>query len=64
MAIAASLDPALFKGRDQGAPIHRFAGETMGTEWSLALAGGNGAEGRLVEASLDEVIGRQSKTGT
>ena len=60
MAIAADLAPALFAGLEASAPIRRFAGETMGTVWSLALVGGDGDEGRLLEGCLGQVIGESS----
>ncbi len=42
------------------APIRRFAGETMGTVWSLALAGGDAGARDIVESCLAQVIGESS----
>lgn len=60
VAIAAELGAGLFTGLDPAAQIRPLAGETMGTYWSLALAGGGGEARDVVETCFAQVISESS----
>ncbi|MGH6695455.1 FAD:protein FMN transferase [Sphingopyxis sp.] len=55
------MTPAAFAGRDAGAPIERFAGETMGTSWSLQAVSPPAATLHGVQAALDLVVEQMSQ---
>jgi thiamine biosynthesis lipoprotein len=55
------LTPAAFAGRDAGAPIEGFAGETMGTSWSLQAVSPPAAALHGVQAALDLVVEQMSQ---
>jgi thiamine biosynthesis lipoprotein len=60
VAIPRDLSPALFAGLAKGARVQRMVGETMGTEWSLSLVGGDADIRPMVETVLAEVIAESS----
>lgn len=55
------MTPAAFAGRDAGAAIESFAGETMGTGWSLQAVSPPAAAVRRVQAALDLVVEQMSQ---
>lgn len=55
------MTPAAFAGRDAGAAIESFAGETMGTGWSLQAVSPPAATLHGVQAALDLVVEQMSQ---
>lgn len=59
--IPRALTPAAFAGRDAGAAIESFAGETMGTSWSLQAVTPPAATATAVQARFDRVVTQMSQ---
>ncbi|HWW57555.1 MAG TPA: FAD:protein FMN transferase, partial [Sphingopyxis sp.] len=55
------MTPAAFAGRDVRAEIESFAGETMGTSWSLQAASPPPAIVHGIEAAFDLVVAQMSQ---
>ena len=55
------MTPAAFAGRDAGAAIEIFSGETMGTDWSLQAVSPPAATRHGVQAALDLVVEQMSE---
>lgn len=55
------MTPAAFAGRDAGATIEIFSGETMGTSWSLQAVAPPVATLQGVQAALDLVVAQMSQ---
>lgn len=55
------MTPAAFAGRDAGAAIEIFSGETMGTDWSLQAVSPPAATRHGVQAALDLVVEQMSQ---
>ena len=55
------MTPAAFAGRDAGAAIESFAGETMGTDWSLQAVSPPAAALHGVQAAFDLVVEQMSQ---
>lgn len=55
------MTPAAFAGRDAGAPVESFVGETMGTDWSLQAVAPPAATLHGVQAALDLVVEQMSQ---
>lgn len=63
LAIPTRLDPRAFLARDPTARVHRLAGRTMGTCWSVRLAAPApppATVGAAIAAVLDEVVAEMS----
>lgn len=59
--IPRALTPAAFAGRDAGAAIENFAGETMGTSWSLQAVSPPAGAAADVQARFDRVVAQMSQ---
>lgn len=59
--IPRALTPAAFAGRDAGAAVERFCGESMGTEWSLIAVAPPDDVRQGVQAALDLVVAQMSQ---
>ena len=59
--IPRALTPAAFAGRDAGAAIESFAGETMGTSWSLQAVSPPVGAAAAVQARFDRVVEQMSQ---
>ncbi len=55
------MTPAAFAGRDAGAAIESFVGETMGTSWSLQAVSPPPGAAAAVQAQLDRVVAQMSQ---
>ncbi len=55
------MTPAAFTGRDAGAIIESFTGETMGTSWSLHAVAPPAGTAERVQAALDLVVDQMSQ---
>ena len=55
------MTPAAFAGRDAGAAIESFAGETMGTSWSLQAVFPPAGAAAAVQARFDCVVAQMSQ---
>lgn len=55
------MTPAAFAGRDAGAVIESFAGETMGTSWSLQAVSPPAGAAVAVQARFDRVVAQMSQ---
>ncbi|MCW1429888.1 FAD:protein FMN transferase [Novosphingobium sp. JCM 18896] len=59
--IPPTLSPAAFAARDSAGRIAQFAGETMGTRWSLSAVSAPVDTARTVQAALDRVVAQMSQ---
>src|SRR5690606_28829829 len=59
--IPRALTPAAFTARDSGAVIETFAGETMGTRWSLQAVSPPVGVLQGVQSVLDRVVAQMSQ---
>ena len=59
--IPRALTPAAFAGRDPGADILTFSGDSMGTSWSLQAVSASAETGHAVQVALDQVVAQMSQ---
>lgn len=59
--IPPTLSPAAFAARDAAGRIVAFAGETMGTRWSLSAVSPHANTAQTVQAALDRVVAQMSQ---
>ena len=55
------MTPAAFAARDAGATIQTFAGETMGTDWSLHAVASPAGVAAGVQTAFDRVVAQMSQ---